>query len=158
MLQILFLRILQALGLPKFLAGIIADNVLGDISVDELITKLARSFTRAIFKIIIFIALLLFSSILLKILKLILGKTRDSVAPLRVVDGLVGTVLFVMIFWLILQIFLAILSIPINNGNATWFSEQMYLEDDAKRSLAKYFYNNNFANFNRHYAYAVFFC
>ena len=136
-------KVLQALGVPKFLAGIIADVAMKDTDLDGFITKLAMSFTKAIFRVIIFFVLLIFSSLILKILKAILGKTRDSIAPIRVVDGLIGAILITLMFWLLLQIFLAVLSIPIGNGNALWFKEQMHLDDDAKSSLAKYFYTNN---------------
>ena len=97
--------------------------------------------------IITFFALLIFSSLIFLILKLIVKSVREAVGFVRVVDGIIGIVFYLLILILIIYIAFLVISLILQGadpegGFAKFFAEQLHL-DDGKFGVAKYFYENN---------------
>jgi hypothetical protein len=140
-------ELLEELGIPGFLSEMIADKLYTEIDLYGIATEISDTISYAITSVIVFICLLLFSSLAFWILKKIVSKTRDSVGFIRVTDGLVGIVFYEIIFVFVIYLILLIIGfiwtgLPADSGFAVFLTEQLHLEDD-KFGLAKYFYQNN---------------
>ena len=96
---------------------------------------------------IVFVSLLLFSSLGFLILKLFIKTVRKSVGFIRVVDGIIGVIFYFLIFMLIIYLGFLIVSLmlqsaPPDSEFVLFFEEQLHLNDDSF-GLAKYIYKNN---------------
>lgn len=139
--------LLEELGVPSFLSGFIASGIVDTINPTEVATKIADSLSYVFVFIITFVALLIFSSLIFLLLKLIVKGARKSVGFFRVLDGIFGIVFYLLIFVIIIYIAFLIISLILQgvdqNGEFYKFMmEQLHLEDD-KFGIAKYLYENN---------------
>lgn len=141
-------QLLQELGIPPFISSFIAGGIAESIDPNEIALKIADGVSYVLVFLITFVALLLFSSLFFLLLKLIVKGIRKSVGFIRVIDGILGIVFFLLIFYIILCIFFMIISLIMHSsdpsgGFVLFFKDQLHLEDGAF-GIAKYIYENNF--------------
>lgn len=139
--------LLQELGLPSFVSGLIADGVSEIIDPIEIAREISSTVSYVAVFIIVFIFLLIFSSLIFWILKLVVKTARKTVGFFRVLDGTLGIVFYLCMFMIILYLILLILSLilpSVDPGSdfVKFFTEQLHLEDDSF-GIVKYFYQNN---------------
>ena len=139
--------LLEELGVPSFLSGFIASGIVDTVNPTEVALKISEGISYVFVFIITFLALLIFSSLIFLILKLIVKGVRKSVGFFRVLDGILGVVFYSLIFILVIYIAFLIISLILqgvdqNSGFYQFMMEQLHLEDD-KFGIAKYLYENN---------------
>ena len=140
--------VLNSIGIPKLFANMLAKVVVNgnedSSNMDEFALNIAKGLTKIIMSIIVFLSLMVLSSLVILILKHTFTTIRDGVFLIRLIDGILGMAFFAVIFLIILYVFLLIVSknITATNGFMNWMNEQLHLGDD-KFGIAKYFYNNN---------------
>ena len=140
-------NLLQELGLPSFISGFVASGLVDSVDPLEIASGIASGVSYVLVFMIVFVALLLFSSIGFLILKLFVKTVRKSVGFVRVLDGIIGIIFYFLIFMLIIYIAFLIVSLmlqsaPPDSDVVMFFEEQLHLNDD-KFGLAKYIYKNN---------------
>ena len=140
-------NLLQELGIPSFMSGFIASGIADSVNPTELARSIADGVSYVFTFIITFFSLLIFSSLIFLILKLVVKSVREAVGFVRVIDGILGIVFYSLIFVLIIYIAFLIISLILQGAApdgefAKFFAEQLHLEDD-KFGVAKYLYQNN---------------
>ena len=140
-------NLLQELGIPSFMSGFIASGIADSVKPNEIATKIADGVSYIFTFIITFFALLIFSSLIFLILKLIVKGVRKAVGFIRVIDGILGILFYALMFILFIYIAFLIITLILqgvspDSGFATFFQEQLHLEDD-KFGVAKYLFENN---------------
>lgn len=139
--------LLQELGIPAFMSGVVAGGIVNSVDPLEIARGISSGISYVLLFIIVFVGLLIFSSIGFLILKLFVKAVRKSVGFIRVTDGVIGIIFYFMMFMLILYIAFIIVSLmlqsaPADSDFVIFFEEQLHLNDD-KFGLAKYIYKNN---------------
>jgi hypothetical protein len=140
-------NLLQELGIPAFMSGIVANGIAESINPTELARQIADGVSYVVTFVITFFALLLFSSLIFLILKLVVKSVREAVGFVRIVDGILGVIFYILMFIIILNIVFLIISLILqgadpNGGFASFFLSQLHL-DDGNFGVAKYLYQNN---------------
>jgi uncharacterized membrane protein required for colicin V production len=139
--------LLQELGLPSFISGFVASGLVDTIDPIAIAEGIANGVSYVLVFMIVFVVLLLFSSIGFLILKLFVKTVRKSVGFIRVIDGIAGIIFFFLMFMLVIYIGFLIVSLmlqsaPADSDFVLFFEEQLHLNDDTF-GLAKYIYKNN---------------
>ena len=140
-------KLLQELGIPAFMSGFVASGIADSVDPLQIARDISDGISYVVTFIITFFALLIFSSLIFLILKLIVKSVREAVGFVRVVDGIIGIVFYLLILILIIYIAFLVISLILQGadpegGFAKFFAEQLHL-DDEKFGVAKYFYENN---------------
>ena len=139
-----------ALGVPYFIAGIIY-FMLGkpEFTASSLATDIATKVTHLAMTIIAFFIIVIGVLLVIGILKLIAKAARQNVL-IRVVDGILGIVLYLALFaafvCVVLMVFRFIYEknpdIQTTNAFMGWIYDDLHLGDDKFR-ITKAIYNNN---------------
>ena len=140
-------HLLQQLGLPSFISNFIAPGIVESIDPLEAARGIAEGISYVFLFIFTFIGLMIFSSLIFFILKLCVKGIRKAVGFIRVLDGILGVVFFLLIFVILLYIAFMIISLILqssspDSGFASFIIKQLHLDDD-RFGIAKYFYKNN---------------
>lgn len=140
-------NLLQELGLPSFISNFVASKIVDSVDPLEIASSISQSISYVFMFIIVFLILLIFSSLAFFILKLIVKSVRKSVGVLRVLDGIVGIMFYLVIFMLIIYIVFLVISLilqsaPADSGFVLFMEEQLHLNDE-EFGIAKYIYKNN---------------
>ena len=139
----------QGLNL-KFLSGIIS-NMIGvpsDTSVSEIIVFIANGLTGICMNVIAFGMIFVGSLIVLLILNILVNILRN-VNFIKVIDGILGAVLSLVIYLAIVAGLFALLRVFMGQDWFTikdWFITDMHLTDDAFRISKALYQNNIFIN------------
>lgn len=140
-------NLLQELGLPSFISGFVASGLVDKFNPNDIAIGISQGVSYILVFMIVFVALLLLSSIGFLILKLFIKTVRKSVGFVRVIDGIIGIAFYFLIFMLIIYIAFLIISLMLQSAApdsefVLFFEEQLHLNDDTF-GLAKYIYKNN---------------
>lgn len=140
-------NLLQQLGLPSFISGFVASGLVDKFNPNDIAIGISQGVSYVLVFMIVFVSLLLFSSLGFLILKLFIKTVRKSVGFIRVVDGIIGVIFYFLIFMLIIYLGFLIVSLmlqsaPPDSEFVLFFEEQLHLNDDSF-GLAKYIYKNN---------------
>lgn len=139
--------LLQELGIPPFVSGFVAGGIVESIDANQIARSIADGVSYVFVFIIVFLILLLFSSIIFWLLKLFVKSAREKVGFIRILDGSLGVIFFLLIFLVILYLLFLILSLilqgaPHDSDFVRFFVDQLHLED-GQFGIAKYLYENN---------------
>ena len=140
-------ELLQQLGIPSFMSGVVASGLVNSVEPLQIARSIAEGISYVLVFLLVFVGLLLFSSLGFFILKLFVKAVRKSVGFIRVTDGLMGIIFYFMIFMLILYVAFLVVSLmlqsaPQDSDFVRFFEEQLHLNDD-QFGIAKYIYKNN---------------
>lgn len=140
-------ELLQQLGIPSFMSGFVASGLANSVEPLEIARSVAQGVSYVLVFMLVFVCLLVFSSIGFLILKLFVKAVRKSVGFIRVTDGIIGIIFYFMMFMLVLYIAFLVISLmlqsaPQDSDFVIFFEQQLHLNDD-KFGLAKYIYKNN---------------
>ena len=117
---------IKASGFPEFLAGWIS-NAIGNVDTSEIIVRVSEQIAGWIMNVIAFGILVVGCLIILLILKIIVKCVR-TVMLVKVVDGILGSVLYLALYLVIVTGLFAILNIFYNQE---WFSSaKAWLDTD----------------------------
>lgn len=136
-----------ALSLPEWIAGMIAKG-LGDPDPSEIIDAVCTKAATWVMNAISFAIIVVGCIILLAILKGV-AKGIRTVMVVKVVDGLLGMVLYAAIYIAIVTALFALLHIFVEKGTfgeaaTTWLRTDMALDVEGSFRLSKTLYNENF--------------
>ena len=136
-----------ALGVPTFIANLVAKG-LGDPDPSELAAAVCQKAATWIMNAIAFGIIVVASLILLVILKAIAKGVR-TVLVVKIVDGILGMVLYAAIYFAIVTAIFALLHIFVEKGTfgaqaTQWLRTDMALDIEGKFRLSKTLYNQNF--------------
>lgn len=139
--------LLEELGIPSFLSGFIASGIVDSVNPTEIAQHIANSISYMFVFVITFLVLLIFSSLVFLILKLIVKGVRKNVGFFRFIDGIFGILFYSLIFVLVLYVIFLIVSLVLqgvdqNSGFYNFMMEQLHL-DDEEFGIAKFLYQNN---------------
>ncbi len=140
--------ILEELGLPEFLSDFVAGALNDNVDVAGAAQAVSDGISRAAMMVIVFIFLLIFSSVAFFVIKIVVKLLRKTVGVIRLIDGLLGIVFFVLVFMIVLYVGLLVISIVMqslspDHGFVEFMKSQLKLGTD-EFGLVKYFYENNF--------------
>jgi len=105
-------NVLQTLGIPKFISNIVISNldVTGYELCESIATNIAHLATSAILIVISFLVLFIGFTIVIWLLKLFAKLLRTS-KFVRIIDGILGVVLYSVLFYIVLQIIFTVIII-----------------------------------------------
>ena len=136
---------IQASGFPGFLANWIAGAV-GDVDASVIIASVSEQIAGWIMNVIAFAILFVICIIILIILKLIIKFVRNATF-VKVVDGILGAVLYVALYLVVITALFALLHIfynqPFFSGAKEWLDVDMAMGKDSFR-ISKALYERNF--------------
>lgn len=141
--------LLTELGLPSFLAKMVANNLPEETTnLEQYAIAISDTISYLAFAVIVFFCLLIFSSILFALLKLLIKALRKSVGIIRVVDGILGIILYAFLFLIVIYVLLLILSfvmqsLPASNGFVSFMNQELKIGTN-EFGLTKYLYEHNF--------------
>lgn len=140
--------ILTELGIPEFLSDFVAHEFICNVDAEGAARAVSEGMSRAFASVVIFLALLIFSSLLFFVLKIVIKLLRKAVGLFRIIDGLLGMVFSLIIFLLVLYVgllitSLVIQSLPADHGFVEFMHEQLKMGSN-EFGIVKYFYENNF--------------
>lgn len=140
-------QLLQELGIPPFISGFVAAGIAETMDPMQIAAKIADGVSYVFVFIITFVSLLLFSSLVFLILKLLVKTVRKAVGFIRVIDGILGILFFTFMFVIVIYLAFLVISLILqgadpSDGFYIFMTEQLHLEDD-KFGIAKYLYENN---------------
>lgn len=136
-----------ATGIPTWITQFFA-NAMGNPSAEEAVNTVSTTLTTWIMNIIAFVGIVIVGLILIGILKLITKNLR-SITAVKIIDGVLGVVLYVGIYFAILTGLFALLNLIMSqnwewlSGVTNWFRIDMQLDTDKFR-ISKILYENNF--------------
>lgn len=130
---------LENLGVPKF----IAKTISAELSIEECITPVASMLAKMVCVIISFFILWIGMWLLIKFLKRLVKKLREN-KTVKVVDGILGIVFYLIIYYLCLSFVMVIILAVMQGDNAinAWIVKDFAL-DSNKFRISKWFYENN---------------
>lgn len=135
-------EILSAIGFPSVIANYIGEKFGGELDIPSLAGETAHLFM----VIISFLILLIGCWILTKIIKIIINIVRDSSKFVKIIDGILGVILYgflaIVTLYILFFILSLIIQIPSLGGMRDFLNVDMQLTTDKFR-LSKYFYENN---------------
>ena len=140
--------VMSSLGIPSFIANLILNNSASSAEefAQSVATNLANLATTASLIVISFIILFFGTTIIFFLLKLLVKLLRTS-KFVRVVDGILGLVLYSVLFYIILQVIFFVIIIIYNKAGLTGFNEFVQydiLGQEASFRLSQWFFMNNF--------------
>ncbi len=134
-------KFLESLGLPSF----IANNIPLEFDVNGVVTSVAENMSKIVCVIISFLCLFIGTTILVFVLKLVVGVLRSNII-IRIVDGIFGILLYDILFYIGLCLVFLVISLVVSSNASEAFnqfiSNDLQLQNDAFR-ISKYLYNNN---------------
>ncbi len=135
--------ILTSLGFPSIIASYLASGIPADINIAS---SLANSVYNLFMVIISFAILLVGCWILSYIIKLLIKLLRNNII-IRIVDGLLGVILYgflaICAIYIIFFIISLIIQIPGLEGFRDFITVDMQLNNPDEFRISKYFYENN---------------
>ncbi len=135
--------ILTSLGFPSIIASYLASGIPADINIAS---SLANSVYNLFMVIISFAILLVGCWILSYIIKLLIKLLRNNII-IRIVDGLLGVILYgflaICAIYIIFFIISLIIQIPGLEGFRDFITVDMQLNNSDEFRISKYFYENN---------------
>ena len=135
--------ILTSLGFPSIIASYLASGIPADINIAS---SLANSVYNLFMVIISFAILLVGCWILSYIIKLLIKLLRNNII-IRIVDGLLGVILYgflaICAIYIIFFIISLIIQIPGLEGFRDFITVDMQLSNPDEFRISKYFYENN---------------
>lgn len=139
--------ILTELGIPEFLSEFVAGELISNIDAEGAARAVSEGISRAASMVVVFIGLLIFSSLFFFILKLVIKALRKTVGLIRILDGLLGVVFFLLVFLILLYIGLLVVSLvmqslPPDHGFVMFMKEQLKIGSE-EFGIVKYLYENN---------------
>lgn len=139
--------IAKALGIPSLFASFIAGKI--EATPQELPALVAEKLGTYAMKGIAFLILVFAFSLVFIILKILANTLRKS-AIIRVIDGLLGMALYLLIYVVIISLLFFILNILVTKGVITggtleFIETDLQLNTDALR-ISKFLYNGNLFN------------
>ena len=140
-------NLLKQLGIPSFMSELIAEGIVDGFNPEEIARSISEGVGYFVTLVIVFFALMIFSSILFSILKLFVKSFRKAVGFIRFADGVLGIAFYGLMFIVALYVVFFVLALIMKNASLDseffiFMSEQLHLEDD-KFGVAKHFYENN---------------
>ena len=138
--------LLEELGVPSFMSSFIAPKIAENVEPLEAAREVAGSIRYICVFILTFIALAICSSIIFFVLKLIIKAIRKW-KLFRTVDGLLGILFYILLFFLFIYTTFLIISIVMHSGSpdsgfVKFMENQLHL-DDEEFGVAKYLFKNN---------------
>lgn len=136
---------LEPLQLPGFLSGLISDYYNSMPAGTHTLTEdVSNAFTYILIILLSFVFLMVLLTIGVMLIKKVVTKIREESILFTAVDGSLGVVLGVVVFFVGLYIFLLILVLllQMNEGLANFINTDMQLSTNEWR-LSKFFYNYN---------------
>lgn len=138
--------VLVAMGIPEFFANIFAENIAGNISVDQIAINISTFFTDLIMVVIAFVLLFVLVFFGAMILKLITYILRGN-AIIKFVDGILGVALYFALYMIFIFALLAIVRVieyqdffrPVKD----FLDVDMMLENENVFRLTKYLFEMN---------------
>lgn len=139
--------LLEELGIPHFLSETISHQIADSVDPTLIATTIADKVSYAVMCVIVFICLLIFSSLFFFILKKIVQGTRKSVGFFRTLDGMLGIAFYAIGYLMFLYLGFWILSLvmpalPPSGGFVKFMNDQLSLNSD-EFHIGKYLYQNN---------------
>ena len=135
--------ILTSLGFPSIIASYLASGIPADLNIAS---SLANSVYNLFMVIISFAILLVGCWILSYIIKLLIKLLRNNII-IRIVDGLLGVILYgflaICAIYIIFFIISLIIQIPGLEGFRDFITVDMQLNNPDEFRISKYFYENN---------------
>lgn len=135
--------ILTSLGFPSIIASYLASGIPADLNIAS---SLANSVYNLFMVIISFAILLVGCWILSYIIKLLIKLLRNNII-IRIVDGLLGVILYgflaICAIYIIFFIISLIIQIPGLEGFRDFITVDMQLSNPDEFRISKYFYENN---------------
>ena len=135
--------ILTSLGFPSIIASYLASGIPADINIAS---SLANSVYNLFMVIISFAILLVGCWILSYVIKLLIKLLRNNII-IRIVDGLLGVILYgflaICAIYIIFFIISLIIQIPGLEGFRDFITVDMQLNNPDEFRISKYFYENN---------------
>ena len=135
--------ILTSLGFPSIIASYLASGIPVDLNIAS---SLANSVYNLFMVIISFAILLVGCWILSYIIKLLIKLLRNNII-IRIVDGLLGVILYgflaICAIYIIFFIISLIIQIPGLEGFRDFITVDMQLNNPDEFRISKYFYENN---------------
>ena len=139
-------QFITELGIPNFLAEIIAKALSTSLDANQLAVSISESVSYFALLVIGFLILLFGTSILFFILKFLIKLLRSSTL-IKFVDGILGIAWSALVFIVVIYVLFLIVSItlqfaPADNSVIQFITGQLKLNTD-EFGLAKYMYENN---------------
>ena len=135
--------VLSSLGFPKIIADYIASTIGGEV---DIASALAQQVYSLFISIISFIILLVGCWILSFVLKILIGLIRENIA-IRIVDGILGVILYgflaICCVYILFFILSLIIQIPGLEGFRNFVTVDLQLTNPDEFRISKYFYENN---------------
>ena len=138
---------LHDLGLPSWLAKFISKSfsgeAIGDVA-DTICDTIAKGITNAILMIMSFLILWIGISIIILLIKLHIEDLREN-RGFRIVDGIFGSILGIIIMFMTLEIIFYIFTLAdASDSFMNFLNIDMRLESGKGFGLARWFYKRNF--------------
>lgn len=136
-----------ATGIPSWITQLAA-NAMGNPDPTEAVNTVATTLTTWIMNVIAFVGIFIVGMLLILILKIITKNLR-SVTAIKVIDGVLGIILYVGIYFAVLTGLFALINLIVSqnwewlSGVNNWFRVDMQLDTDKFR-ISKILYENNF--------------
>lgn len=139
--------LLEELGFPKFVSKFAAKEILNSQDPYVAARGISDAISRACMSVIIFIIILISSSLIFKLIKILVKRLRKSVRFIRILDGVLGVIFYSFLFLFFIYVMLLIVSIIIqssstDSGFVQFLRGQLKL-DSNKFGITKYFYEHN---------------
>lgn len=139
--------LLEELGFPKFVSKFAAKEILNSQDPFVAARSVADAISRACMCVIIFIILLICSSLIFKLIKILMKSLRKSVKFIRIIDGVLGIIFYLFLLLFLIYVMLLIISIIIQSSSldssfVQFLRGQLKL-DSNKFGITKYFYEHN---------------
>lgn len=132
---------LEELGVPSFISKLISS----ELPVDKAAQSLADTLSKFVCILISFVILFIGTTILIFVLKLLVGILRKAIL-IRIVDGILGIIFYDILFYLFVCVVFLVLSLVMQTSSFdslnNFISNDFQLGTDSFR-LSKYLYENN---------------
>jgi hypothetical protein len=140
-------NLLKELGVPGFVSEFVAEGIVDSFNPQEIAQSISEGIGYIVTLVVVFFALLIFSSLFFSILKIFVKSFRKAVGLVRIADGVLGIAFYSLMLVVVLYIVFFVLALIMKNASLDseffiFISDQLHLEDD-KFGIAKYFYENN---------------
>ncbi len=139
-------NVLQSLGIPNFIGEVIMQNVDTAEMVSGIASSVSTLATSALLIVISFLFLWIGTSILCFILQLLVKVLRTS-KLIRILDGILGILLYLLLFYLFIQVVFFVVILIYRNAHLEGFNNFVsndILGVNASFRISKYFFETNF--------------
>ncbi len=144
------LTVLESLGIPNFLGNIILANVDAASVVASIADNISNIVTSAVLIVCSFLFLWLGTTLICFVLKILVKILRTS-KFIRIIDGILGVVLYIVMLYILIQIVFFVIILIYRNANLEGFNafvDNDILGVNASFRISRYIFNTNFlANF-----------